>query len=358
MTLYDHVADLPLSVGGYGLEPQAREVAGGGERRTTVLALHGDDDNRDEAGDAPTGYGEDVIWDEDTQAALQNVGDSLPLPEADTFDGFSRALEDVDLFPGHEPPREDYRHYRRWAVESAALDLALKQADTHLAAALDRSYDPVRFVVSTRLGDPPTADRVEQWLDADSELEFKLDPVDGWDDALVADLAATGAVRILDLKGQYEGTTVDQAADPELYERVLSAFPDCVVEDPKLTPQTRPLFDGEDGRVSWDAPITGLESIEALPFEPEWLNVKPSRFGTVRSLLESIEYCLDRDVRLYGGGQMELDVGRRHIHALASVFYPDAPNDVAPEGYNAPEVRSGLPGSPMEPPAEPRGLEW
>jgi hypothetical protein len=61
---------------------------------------------------------------------------------------------------------------------------------------------------------------------------------------------------------------------------------------------------------------------------------------------------------MYGGGQFELDVGREHLHALASLFYPDAPNDVAPKEYNKPEPNDGLPPSPLEPSSQPRGIEW
>ena len=45
---------------------------------------------------------------------------------------FSERLGELDLFP--EAPRaEVYRNYRRWAFESAALDLALRQAGRSLA---------------------------------------------------------------------------------------------------------------------------------------------------------------------------------------------------------------------------------
>ena len=84
----------------------------------------------------------------------------------------------------------------------------------------------------------------------------------------------------------------------------------------------------------------------------------PSRFGTVRSLLETVEYCRERDVRLYGGGQFELGVGRGQIQALASLFYPEAPNDVAPGAYNATSLAGDLPTSPLEPPADPSGYRW
>ena len=36
----------------------------------------------------------------------------------------------------------------------------------------------------------------------------------------------------------------------------------------------------------------------------------------------------------YGGGQYELGPGRGQIQYLAGVFHPDAPNDIAPAGYD------------------------
>jgi hypothetical protein len=53
---------------------------------------------------------------------------------------------------------------------------------------------------------------------------------------------------------------------------------------------------------------------------------------------------------MYGGGQFELGVGRRHIQVLASLFYPGGPNDVAPSEYNAGGPRPGLPQSQLAPP--------
>ena len=57
------------------------------------------------------------------------------------------------------------------------------------------------------------------------QLRFKLDPTESWDDALVAELAATGAVDSVDFKGHYKGTVVDQAGGPDLYRRVVEALP-------------------------------------------------------------------------------------------------------------------------------------
>jgi hypothetical protein len=164
---------------------------------------------------------------------------------------------------------------------------------------------------------------------------------------------------VLDLKGQYSGTEVDQSADPELYELVVDGFPDAVIEDPNLNGETRHLFDGQEHRVSWDYPIRSIDTVENLPWEPDWLNIKPSRFGSVSSVFDCIEYCMDRDITMYGGGQFELSVGREHIQALASILYPDSPNDVAPRGYNEPVPDDDLRGSPLVPPSpEARGIAW
>ncbi|SFR61134.1 hypothetical protein [Halogeometricum limi] len=347
--LYDHVSDLDLSVTGYDLDRRERDTSSGFTRATTVVSLHGDGE---------TGRGEDVTYETAAHDSFRETAVDFAVTGEFTLDEFSAHLSEQDLFFGEEPGQSIFRNYRRWAFESAALDLALRQADTDLADRLDRTYDPVRFVVSTRLEDPPTGDRVLDWLDRNPELEFKLDPTSDWTDAVVERLAATDAVRILDLKGQYHGTTVDQPADADLYERVLAGFPEALVEDPELNEKTRPLFDGQEARVTWDYPIRGVETVEDLPWEPEWLNVKPSRFGSVESLFDTIDYCREHEIRTFGGGQFELDVGREHIHAIASLFYPDAPNDVAPKAYNDPNPTGDLPTSPLAPPTDPRGLSW
>ncbi|MXV64456.1 hypothetical protein GS429_20765 [Natronorubrum sp. JWXQ-INN-674] len=353
---YDRIADLSLSIDDVSSERLERETSSEFTRVTTEFALSGPGPD----GEPAVGRGEDVTYETADHDALAESG--LPdLTGEYTIDSFSARLESVDLFPSGAPDRSVFRNYRRWGLESAALDLALRQAGTDLASAVDRSLDPVRFVTSTRLGEPPTTDRLETLREQVPTLEFKLDPIPAWDDDVVAaigEAVGTDAVRILDLKGQYEGTDVDVPADPDLYRRVFDAFPDAVIEDPALTAETEPLFEDPAvrSRVSWDAPIHGLEDVEELPWEPDWLNIKPSRFGSIESLLETIRFCEDRDIRLYGGGQFELGVGRGHLQLLASVYYPDSPNDVAPGAYNDPEVGDGLPTSPLEPPAEPIGF--
>ena len=353
MSLFDRIADLPLRVDGYDLETRARDTSSGFTRKTTIVTLAGDNG----ADESHAGKGEDVTYEAEEHDRLLDAA-NFDLAGEYTFASFSEALDAIDLFPAGPPDEERFRHYRRWAFESAALDLALRQNDLSLADALGRAYDPVRFVASTRLGEPPTADRVHAVLDRVSTIEFKLDPTPDWSLDLIEELATTDRVRILDLKAGYEGTEVAGEVDPVLYRTLLSAFPEAIVEDPGVEPETRSLLADARDRISWDLPVEARADPDDLPWEPRWINVKPSRFGTVESLFETIEHCLENGIRMYGGGQFELDAGRGQIQALASLFYPEGPNDVAPRAYNDPEVPETLLASPLSPPESPSGFRW
>lgn len=349
MTTYDAVADLDLVIESSARSTQSLDTSSAFERTTTTISLHG-------AGE--TGRGEDVTYETEDHEAW---ADAPPLADELggewTLDSFTTELDATDLFPGHDPSRSTARHYRRWGVESAALDLALRQADQSLGAALDRSAAPVRFVVSTRLPDGDTS-RVHDLLDRVPDTEFKLDATPEWTDDIVAELDATDAVRIVDMKGQYEGTAVDQPAEPVLYERVLDGFPDTIIEDPMVTDAVEAILAAERDRLSWDAPITSVESIHALPYDPDWLNIKPSRFGSVRAVFDTIDYCLANDITMYGGGQFELDIGRRQLQTLASLFYPNSPNDIAPREYHSPDLPNHPATSPLAIPTDTPGFGW
>jgi L-alanine-DL-glutamate epimerase-like enolase superfamily enzyme len=269
----------------------------------------------------------------------------LPVAGTHTIESFSALFEDMDS-------------HRRWGVESAALDLALRQAGRPLWEALGREPQPVTFVSSLRLGSPPSIDQVLRRLELYPTLRFKLDPTSEWDERLVAELAATGAVDSVDLKGAYEGTIVDQRPDPRLYRLVAEGFPDAWIEDPALTPETEPVLEPYRHRITWDAPIHSVADIEALPFPPRTINIKPSRFGSIEALLDTYDYLEANGIGAYGGGQFELGVGRHQNQYLASLFHPDAPNDLAPTTYNENELRPGLPESPLEPAPAAAGFDW
>lgn len=329
MPLWEKLRDLDLVVEGVTTERKSVDVSTQFTRVTTTVVLRGG---------AEEGRGEDVTY---------NAEDHDWFPElnargATTLGGLSGELEGLRLFEG-EPKMKASGDYRRWALESAALDLALRQNGLSLGAALGREYGPVRFVVSTRQD-------AFAFLEHNPDLELKLDPENDWDRPLMERLAATARVRVLDFKAYYTGTPVDVVPDPELYRAVVELFPDAVLEDASLDGECGDALRGEEGRLSFDAPIHSVGDLRALPVEPGWLNIKPSRFGTLERLLECVEYCGANGIQMYGGGQFELGVGRRHIQVLASLLYPDGPNDVAPSEYNLEGPRPGLPRSPLPPP--------
>jgi L-alanine-DL-glutamate epimerase-like enolase superfamily enzyme len=337
VTLYDRVRDLPLVVDAYDLAGHEYVVGPEFTRRTTVIRL---------AGAGEEGLGEDVTYDGALQEAQQERGPVLALAGEWTVDTFSEHLTTQPLFET-EPERHEYLDYRRWAFESAALDLALRQAGTSLGDAVGRTPQPVMFVASGGLGDPPSTDRLRAFLTLYPTLRFKLDARPTWTDDHLAELQELGCVDSIDLKGQYTGTVVDNPPDPELYRRVLEAFSDAWIEDPALTDDTIRLLEPHADRVTWDAPIHSIADIEALRWPPRTVNVKPSRFGSIERLFAAYDYCEERGIGAYGGGQWELSIGRGHIQLLAALFHPDTPNDVAPGGYNATEPPAGLPASPL-----------
>jgi hypothetical protein len=342
MATYESVRDLPLEIESYRLEGHEVQASHDFSRRTTVIHLEGG---------GHEGVGEDVTYSGEDQEALQAEGPTLPLAGSFTLDDFSQLVGGLELFPSG-PGMAAFSDYRRWAYESAALDLALRQAGLSLAEAVGREAQPVTFVVSLRIEQPPRPDPVPLLLERYPSLRFKLDPTSEWDEALVATLAETGAVDTVDLKGAYKGTPVDQAGDPALYRLVAEGFPNAWIEDPDLNDGTGPVLEPYRDRITWDAPIHSVADIEGLPFPPRTLNFKPSRFGSVQRLFDAYDHCDEHGIAMYGGGQWELGPGRGQIQHLASVFHPSTPNDVAPAAYNIHRLDPppGLPTSPLPAP--------
>ncbi len=348
MSTYDLVGDLPLRIESYALEGLVQNVSSDFERKTTIIRLHG-------AGEE--GLGEDVVYDAVDHEIAQRAGAVLDLAGDWTIRTFSEHLGALALFP-ETPQRDVSQLYRVWAYESAALDLALRQAGEPLHAVLGRQPQPLTFVVSLRLGEPPSLEPVTRRLQRYPTLRFKLDPTVSWDDELIAGLVATGAVDSVDFKGLYEGTPVDQPADPLLYERVVAAFPDAWIEDPKLTPEIDELLRPHRDRITWDANIHSIADIEGLAFAPRMVNLKPSRLGAIKSLFDAYDYTAKRGIGAYGGGQFELGPGRGQIQYLASLFHAGTPNDTSPSGFHVVDPPAGLPTSPIEPLPSATGFRW
>jgi L-alanine-DL-glutamate epimerase-like enolase superfamily enzyme len=345
---YALIAALPLQIDTYSLEPLSQPMGAERVRRTTIIHLSGGGEH---------GAGEDATPIEDEQLAFQGAGATLGLAGEWTIDSFSAHVATLELVPPSSQMSELVRRFRQWGLESAALDLALRQANRSLADVLGRPSRPLTFVNSLHLPDPPSFEPISARLELFPALRFKLDPTTEWDVRLIAEIAATGAVDTADLKSQYP-PPFGQPADPRLYEQVLRAFPEAWIEDPKITDETWPVLEPHSGRITWDAPLRSLADIAALSTRPRAINIKPVRFGRLQTLLDVYDHCLTNGIAMYGGGFGELGVGRHQIQYLASLFHPDTPNDVAPSGYNLPELAPSLPTSPLIQTPAATGFDW
>src|SRR4051812_41685058 len=114
MSLYDRLADLPVEVSGYELEENDREY-GDFTRGSTIIRLQGKGEE---------GIGEDVAYEVLDHIAHRDAP-LLDLGGPRTLGELCELIGSLDLHATAPPEREVSRLYRRWAYESAALDLAL-----------------------------------------------------------------------------------------------------------------------------------------------------------------------------------------------------------------------------------------
>ena len=338
-SLWPRLAELPLVIEACEYDRLHAVLAYEFERITTHVRL---------VGAGADGLGEDVSVFREDGTALHETRPALPLEGEWTLAGFCDHLATLELWP--EPPEWDVAlRFRNWAFESAALDLALRQAGRSLHDVLGLEPQPVRFVNSLGLGKEPSIEPVRRRLARSPGVRFKLDAEATWAPALVDEVAATGAVDTIDFKGHYGFEVEDPEALGALYDHVLAAFPDAYLEDPHDLPEIAQRLGDHLERVSYDSPIRSAEDIGATPLAARVVNVKPSRIGSLRALFEVYARCARERRPMYGGGMGELGVGRGQIELLAALFHADAPNDVAPSAYNEDDPPGGLPPSPLAP---------
>ena len=347
-SLWPRLAELPLVVEACEYERLHAVLAYEFDRFTTHVRL---------VGGGTAGLGEDISAFREDGTTLHETRPSLPLAGEWTLAGFCEHLAGLALWP--EPPEWDVAlRMRRWAFESAALDLALRQAGRPLHDVLGLEPKPVRFVNSLGLGKEPSIEPVLRRLLRSPGIRFKLDAEASWPPALVDEVAATGAVDTIDFKGQYGLEVHDPAALGMLYDHVLAAFPEAYLEDPHDLPEIAKRLRDHAERVSYDAPIRSAEDIGATPLPARVVNVKPARIGDLQRLFEVYARCTRERRPMYGGGFGELGVGRGQIELLAALFHADTPNDVAPSAYNEDDPAGSLPVSPLAPSPAPTGFRW
>ena len=118
MGFFEQVADLPIEIDGYELTELDKTFPSGFTRPSTLVTLKGG---------GLEGRGEDVVYHDLDHFAHRDAGPIHDLTGPATLGELCELIGGLDLFPA--PPIQDFsRLYRRWAYESAALDLALRQA--------------------------------------------------------------------------------------------------------------------------------------------------------------------------------------------------------------------------------------
>ena len=218
MGTFDRIAPLPVQIDELAYERQSQAVSSDFERVSTTIVMRGG---------GHEGRGEDICYAAAGSRPLARARHRSASRARTRSPRVAEQLDGRDLFTG-DPSMPASRDYRRWAFESAALDLALRQAGATLGEVVGREPAPLRFVVSTRLD-------MRDWLAVAPGLEFKVDPIPGeWDEAHMDALAATGRVRVCDLKAHYHGTPVDTVPDAAFHALIAEHFPDAVLEDVSL----------------------------------------------------------------------------------------------------------------------------
>jgi hypothetical protein len=347
-SLWPRLAELPLVIEACEYDRLNAVLPEDFERITTHVRL---------SGTGVDGLGEDVSVFREDGTTLHETRPALGLEGEWTLAGLCDHLATLELFP--EPPEwPGAVRFRNWAFESAALDLALRQADRALHEVLGLEPRPVRFVNSFGLGKEPSIEPVRRRLARSPGLRFKLDADATWAPALVDEVAATAAVDTIDFKGHYGFEVADPEALGALYDHVLVAFPGAYLEDPHDLPEIAERLGDHLERVSYDSPIRSADDIGATPLAARVVNVKPSRIGSLRALFEVYARCAREERPMYGGGMGELGVGRGQIELLAALFHADAPNDVAPSAYHLEDPPGALPASPLAPRPEATGFRW
>ncbi len=139
---FEKLRDLPIDVESYELEANDFEYSAEFTRGSTIVHLKGG---------GHEGMGEDVAYEVLDHIANRDLGPRFDLTGPKTLGELCALLGELDLYEGSPPERDVSRDYRRWAYESAALDLALRQSGISLHEAVGRDPKPVRFVCSTRL---------------------------------------------------------------------------------------------------------------------------------------------------------------------------------------------------------------
>jgi L-alanine-DL-glutamate epimerase-like enolase superfamily enzyme len=260
------------------------------------------------AGRQQTGIGENVAWTRNDHRNFQRQINAEDYTHHGSLGSFLRALGSI--LPDA---------YQRAAIESAAVDLALRQARTNLEELAESDFSDTRYVRSFAASHDPLPELAAH-REQNPGIGIKVDVHPAWEEETLERLASLGNISVLDFK--HQGTRATQTA-------VAEALPTPWLEDPGQ------LGERPSGilarRFSLDAALTSGNPKDMLQrMNPAAVNLKVPRMGGVLALLEAAAFCEAGEKPFYLGGMFEVSVGRAQARELASLLAPHGPNDLAP----------------------------
>lgn len=290
------------------------------------------------AGGGTSGQGENVAWTREAHLEFQRLVESQNWQGTSTLGVFHERLA-----------RTVTGSYDRAALESAAIDLALRQAHLNLAELAGTDFCELRYVRSFAASLDPLPELYRHIKQAPS-IGMKVDVHPHWSARTQRALAAIPSIEVLDFK--HQGSTEHQM-------EIAQALPWPWLEDPGCgsfvvgsgaPAQRLPALLAN--RFSLDAALTAEHPEETLAaLVPAAVNLKVPRMGGVLNLLTAAAFCETRKKPSYMGGMFEVSVGRTQARELASLLAPRGPNDLAPLNLSTNDSfpatlqpRSGAPG--------------
>ena len=237
---------------------------------------------------------------------------------------------------------------------------ALTQAGRPLHEVLGREARPLTFVVSLRLGEPPSLDPVNGRLKNYPTLRFKLDATSSWTPELIEALVATGAVDSIDFKALYRGTIVDQLPDPVLVSARRSR------RSPTRGSRTRTSSTRAPPRRS-PTSTTGSPGTPRSTRSPtssrsrsrrRMVNIKPSRIGGLPSCARPTTTAPSTASAPTAAGSSSSAPAAGRRSTSRRCFIPTRPTTSRRWAFTRTTHGPGLPASPLPPAPSAVGFRW
>ena len=286
-------------------------------------------------------------------------GRSCRSPASGRSASFCDHVEALDLWPAPARSARPRASTACGRYESTALDLALRQAGTSLHAAVGREPRPLRFVVSLRLGEPPTLEPVSQAPRALPGAALQARPDHRLDARAHRGPRGDGRRRLGRLQGPLRRLDRRPARRSRPLPPRRRRLPRRLDRGPRADrgdrrdPRSRTATASPGTRRS-----TASRTSRPCPSRRGWSTSSRRAWGRCARCSAPTSTARRAASGCTAAGSSSSGPGRGHIQYLASVFHPDTPNDVAPGGYNEPDVPAGLPDSPLEPVAHATGFRW